>query len=483
MASQQVQEIDQYCTQLNIASMYTDIATYDFHEVQMYAGEGSFNLYAKQVRKAGWTARGVVPMTKVAQGAFGETQQWEVLRSSDYWGYTWIHWKTPELRMLPMVGENAVQHQVRWTPKLGFYLIDTVEVSANEMVLCWLYPEVLDFESELLVDEGKYEGLMRMIGMRNELVNPYVSDTIPEAWGSRTLPETWVTTPLSAWFTKKHNDHIPVAALSFNTIVFKVKTRDLTELLVVDDLQRGAWVNNVWVPHVDGELRVINIHPTTSLDGILANGSNYTMKKVQAFGVAVQMPNRDRKVLAQVRRITLLIQQHQRLIQTVGSNINESSYDTRFVYPVRAIYFGLRNTTIKSEWANWSSHATEVDKKQLGIIFNPRFQANAVGGANIKYDNQTRIAHSADLFDHLMPYLCAARVPKAFGYNLFSYSADLTGNQPDGSANFSRVSQPSIAIRPAANLYSSTNTFNLHVMCVNWNHLTVSLGSSSFSAS
>lgn len=474
MTQAQVNEIDAYCNLLNIASLYTDIATYDFHEVLMYAGEQSYNLYAKAVRKSGWTARGVAPMLKVAQGTFGETQQHEVLRSADYWGFSWIHWKTPEI-------VSATNYQARWTPKLGFYIIDNVEVDANEMPLCNIYPEAMDFESELLVEEGKYEGLMQLIGMRDDLVNPYASElTWDTTRHNYTLPSRWITTPLSAWFTKKHNDHLPVAALSFNTILFKVQIRQLSEVLVVDQIvDDGA-----------GRYVVDNIQPVLIPQTHLLT-QNPQMQKVQSYGIVVQMPNRDRKVLAKTQAIQLLIQQHQRVVNQyvdVHQKFETVPIDTRFVYPVRALMFGMRNATIPAEWGNWGAQHTvplvRNGQRQLGVNFNPAGQVNPVGAANIKYDNQTRVAFTSDLFDKLVPYLSCVRVPRAVGYNVWSYSADLAGNQPDGSVNFSRVSQPSITIRHAPEITTNTNDsiFNLHIIAVNWNHLKITLGTSSFSA-
>ena len=481
MALAQVNDIDAYCNLLNLACLYTDIATFDFHEVLMYAGEGSYNLYAKLVRKAGWTARGVAPMLKVAQGAFGETQQHEVLRSADYWGFTWIHWKTPEV-------VSNLGYQARWTPKLGFYIIDNVEVDANEMPLCNLYPEAMDFESELLIDEGKYDGLMRMIGMYDELVNPYVSDLPIDANRRNiTLPSRWITTPLSAWFTKKNNDYLPVAALSFNTILFKVTIRQLSEVLIVDNVGVDPAVPGSWV--------TLSINPVLNPSVHLASGGNLQMQKVQSYGVVVQMPNRDRKVLAKTPAIQLLIQQHQRVVNQyidVSQRFETLPIDTRFVYPVRALMFGMRNATWPAEWGNWGSHHTiplvRDGKMQWGVNFNPVGMSNPVGAANIKYDNQTRVAFTSDLFDKIVPLLSCSRIPKAVGYNVWSYAADLNGNQPDGSANFSRVSQPSITLRHSPSITDPVNsgadgsTFNLHIIAINWNHLKITLGTSSFSA-
>jgi hypothetical protein len=466
-----VNESDAYCNLLNLASLYTDIATFDFHEVQMYAGDNSYNLYAKAVRKAGWTARGVAPMLRVAQGAFGETQQHEVLRSADYWGFTWVHWKTPEI-------ETVAGYQARWTPKLGFYIIDNVEVAANELPLCHIYPEAMDFESELLVEEGKYDGLMEMIGWRPELSDPYQSDLPLTANGNRTLPSVWVMTPLSAWFTKKHNDHLPIAALAFNTVLFKVTTRQLNEVLNIDKLEnRGTVAAPDW--------RVKSFEPMLIPSQHLVGGPMLTMVKVHSYGMVVQMPNRDRKVLAKTPQINLLIQQHQRALgQQMGlRNVMESlPIDMRFVYPVRALMFGLRNTTRPAEWGNWSSHSTQVRADGRGVDFAPKGQVNPISAVNIRYDNQTRVGFTSYLFDRLMPYLCATRVPKSVGYNLWSYSADLNSNQPDGSVNFSRVSQPSIICHYDPAVHERDETFHLHILAINWNHLKITLGTSSFSA-
>lgn len=471
----QINESDNYRQHLTLQSTYTDLATYGPHEVHNYAGENSYNLHAKSVRKAGWTARGVAPMIKVAQGTFGETQSHEVLRSADYWGFTWIHWKTPEI--IPAAG-----YQARWTPKLGFYIVDNVEVSANELPLCNLYPEAMDFESELLVEEGKYDGLMQLIGMTNDLVNPYnaVELTVDATRHNITLPSKWITTPMSVWFTKKHNDHLPIAALSFNTVVFKVQTRQLSEVLVIDKLALDTTQTpNKWVVDSIEPILIPQTHLVTQ---------NPMMQKIQGYGIAVQMPNRDRKVLSKTQHIQLLIQQHQRVVQQyvdTAARFETTPIDMRFTYPVRALMFGLRNATVAAEWGNWGSRST-VPKtvngvKTFGVEFNPPGQVNPVAAANIKYDNQSRVAFTSDLFDKIVPYISCLRVPRAVGYNVWSFAADLHGNQPDGSTNFSRVSQPSITIRFAPEVTNiSGAVFHLHIICINWNHLKVSLGTSSF---
>lgn len=447
---------------------FTDLATFDLIESRMYAGHDAFNLFSKAVRKAGWTARAPIPLVQMAQGIFGETQTHEVPRTVDYLGFTWLHWKTPEI-------VSATNKQARWTPKLGFYVFQEIQVMSNELPITTIYPEIMDFESELLVDEGKYAGLMWMIGNRNSLMNPYLNGPTPQG-GQRVLPSEWITSPFQCWFTKKPNDHLPIAAMSFNSVVFKAKIRELQEVLVIDNIAPSG---NSYV--------VTSINTTTNVNTDLATASSLVkMQKIQSFGMVVQMPNRDRKIIARTPSIDLLIQQTNRIISyNYDTKRGQQRTDIRFTQPVRAIFFGLRNASIQPEWGNWSSHRTQPLTTEYGVTFAPLGIQNPVAGARIDYDTSPRVTMTGDFFSHLIPYLSCLRIPRSVGYNVWSYAQWLDGNQPDMSANFSRISNPSLAIQPSCypSALETTDTYNLHVMCLNWNNFRVSLGSGSFGCS
>lgn len=451
--------------------LFTDLATYDVIDNKIYAGHDAFNLFSKAVRKAGWTARTPLPLIQMAQGSFGETQTHEVPRTVDYLGFSWLHWKTPLL-------QSANGYQLRWTPKLGFYVFQEIQVMSNELPITTIYPEVLDFESELLVDEGKYEGLMYMIGHRPSLMNPYINlGQAQTANGSRDLPSEWITSPFSCWFTKKANDHLPIAAMSFNTVTFKAKVRDLSEILIADNIQNTP---QGWV--------VTSINKSLSSSMIANQGSNIKMGRVQSFAMIVQMPNRDRKIIARTPSIDLLIQQTNRIISyNYDTKRGQLKTDIRFTQPVRAIYYGLRNATYPSEWGNWTDRATEpLPSPLFGVDFAPLRVDHPIAGARIDYDVQARVTMTQDFYAYLVPYLSCLRIPRSKGYGLWSYALWLDGNQPDMSANFSRISNPTLVIQPncwASDPLNTANTYNLHVMCVAWNNFRVTLGSGSFGCS
>jgi hypothetical protein len=132
----------------------------------------------------------------------------------------------------------------------------------------------------------------------------------------------------------------------------------------------------------------------------------------------------------------------------------------------------MRNTTIPSEFSNYSTHIPQGSSKSAGVVFRPIGTSNPIARATLSYENVDRVNMPGDYYTMVAPYYSAERIPSETGYHLLSYTNKLAGYgtgealQPDGSTNFARLASVNLNIecsttcvaqaQPLANIPSGT---------------------------
>jgi hypothetical protein len=228
---------------------------------------------------------------------------------------------------------------------------------------------------------------------------------------------------------------LPTAALPYNDMKIQFNFRNLSELLIVDDLVTGC----------SRPFQMSEMDPAYLSGATLAN--------VEVWCDYAIVSNYERKQMGLKPRDILIEQVQTASVNGFNSNSASgiSNFDIRFSHAIKALFFGLQNGTNSSEWSNYScaSPIPVLDKKDnstfLGMDMAPPGCVDPLFSTAIKYENSVRQDLSSDYYSMIMPYYHAVSIPTGnkVGYHMFSYALDLASVDPIGSTNFSKLTNVS----------------------------------------
>lgn len=409
---------------------------------RLYGGK-SVNRFRKVIRKSAWFTVIAAQLNKCGTtGDFSGEMQAMFSRAGDYIRDVWLRVELPEVVCNP-------GFQARWTRNIGHNLIDEAYLQFNDLTVNKLTSYHMDFLSAFMVPEGKLNGYNNMIGNIPPLTDPYDEYAAhPEAiseTASVRLPRYALNIPLPFYFTRDHHDAINQAACPFNDVKLTIKFRAWEDLLIVDRLQRHTFdvvTGNTITP------AIVTADPTVSFQEALRSGTNMRLANCQVWAHYAVIPNGDRDKIGEEGDIDTIIEQVQTIPPTSFNPFGQSQrgVDLRFAHSIRALFFAMRNTTIRNEWSNYSTHIPRGAVTNAAIIFRPVGSANPIGRAVLTYENVDRVNMNSDYYTLVAPYYSAVRIPQEIGYHLLSYANRLDHLQPDGSTNFARLASVNLNI-------------------------------------
>ena len=435
---------------VSLTTAFIDLSTFDEIECWLYGGK-SVNRFRKVIRKSAWFTVIAAQLNKCGTtGGFNSEMSAMFSRAGDYIRDVWLRVELPEVATNP-------GYQARWTRNIGHNLIDEAYLQFNDLTVNKLTSYHMDFLSAFLTPEGKMNGYNNMIGNVPPLTDPYEEyAAYPSAiaapnpargtpGSSVKLPRYALNIPLPFYFTRDHHDAIIQAACPFNDVRLTIKFRAWEDLLIVDRIQ---------VPVVDADTGVVTTpasvpaDPTVSLSDALRSYNNMRLNNCQVWAHYAVIPNGDREKIGEESDIDTIIEQVQTIPPTSfnPANQRQRGVDLRFAHSIRALFFAMRNTTVKSEWSNYSTHVPRGVPNSPGLIFRPVGATDPIGRAILTYENVDRVNMSSDYYTLVAPYYTAVRIPMEIGYHLLSYCNKLDTLQPDGSTNFARLASVNLNI-------------------------------------
>lgn len=448
---------------VSLTTAFIDLGTFDEIECWLYGGK-SVNRFRKVIRKSAWFTIIAAQLNRCGTtGAFNGEMQAMFSRAGDYIRDVWLRVELPEVRSRP-------GYQARWTRNIGHNLISEAFLLFNELTVNRITSYHMDFLAAFLIPEGKMNGYNNMIGNIPPLCDPYEEynghpnaikpntvDSGPNATtdgASVTLPRYALNIPLPFWFTRDHHDAILQAACPFNDVKLHIKFRDWKELLIVDRIRQP-----------NQQLNIPFTTPAVNVDWHLAiHDCNLQLQNAQLWAHYAVIPNGDREKIGEEKTIDCIVEQMQTIpAQPFNpSNQRQRGIDLRFAHSIRALFFAMRNTTIPTEWSNYSTHIPRGYETMAGVIWRPVGTTDPVGRAVLTYENVDRVNMSSDYFTMVAPYYSAVRIPKDIGYHLLSYCNKLDNLQPDGSTNFARLASVNLSVEAsdvAVEQATAVNTF------------------------
>lgn len=445
----------------NVTSGFIDLATYDEIEKYMYGGASATAYFVRQTRRSTWFTQVPVVLSKASgQPDFGAEWSVGISRAGDYLLQTWLRLKTPEVT----VAANAVEaNRIRWTRNLMHNLIRECCITFNDLVAARFDNYHLDFWTAFTVPSGKRNGYNNMIGNFDDLTAPQT-----------TLRSFVLNLPLPFFYGRDSGVALPTAALPYNEMRINFQFRNWNELLIIDTPGAANAADRSASPVV---AQLAGGAPSLS-SGDVAVWANYAI-----------VSNDERKRMACAPR-DMLIEQVQSSPRTTFNPASVSTSDIRFSHAIKVLFFAVRNTTVSSQWSNYTA-ATPVPT--IGTVdFFPAGAVDPIQNTSLVYENTNRLTQmGSDYFSLVNPYYHAPVIPLETGYHMYSYSLDFMCLDPMGSTNYGKLTNVSLSptASPGAVAGALGNggdgadfaqTYELVVTAVNNNIIRVSGGALGF---
>ena len=415
----------------NITSSFIDLATYDALEQFMYGGQQAISYFVRYHTKATWFSHIPTRLSNIGTPNFNQ-QNWSasVSRAGDYLLYSWLRVTIPSVTMSDYNVASNPSYRLRWTRNLMHNLIKEAVINFNDITAARLDNYFLDFWAAYTVPAGKRNGYNNMIGNVDDLINPLATGAVN---AGVVLPSYTLNLPLPFFYARDSGVALPTAALPYNDMKIQFNFRDWTNLLIIDDTNTGV-------------SRAAN-----SNDVKVAP----QLQNVEVWCDYAIVSNFERKQMGLKPR-DILIEQVQTASQSTydaSKGVNSvQNYDIRFSHAIKALFFGLQNTTNAAEYSNYT--AAQPVATAFGVNFFPSRGTDPIFSTAIKYENSVRQDLASDYYSLIVPYYHAVTIPVETGYHLYSYALDLTAVDPMGSTNYSKLTNVSFQFTTAGNAYA-----------------------------
>jgi len=421
----------------NITSGFVDLATFDQLEKYTHGGNDATAYFVRETRKATWFTQVPVVLSG-ANGtpAFGGDHAVAISRAGDYLMHAWLRVTTPEVTL------NATQPstmRLRWSRNFMHNLIRECCVTFNDLVAAKFDNYHLDFWAAFTVPAGKLNGYKNMIGDFPDLTGPHAPGVA--------IPSHTLNLPLPFFFSRDSGVALPTAALPYNEMRINYSFRDWTDLLILDTVDPANTVGT----NPSRALTAADVGATAVIS------STPVLGPVQTWANYAIVSNDERKKMGCAPR-NMLIEQHQIApLQTLSPASNPSqSLDIRFSHAIKVLFFGVRNTTVSSQWSNYTA-ASPVPGLD-SVNFNPSGAVDPIENTTLTYENTTRLnAMGSDYFSLVQPWYHAPVIPLETGYHMYSYSLDFICLDPKGSTNFGKLTNVSITPAMSAGAIAGAN--------------------------
>ena len=452
-----------------LTSGFIDLATYDELEKYLYGGSKATAYFVGYTRKSTWfTLVPTVLSKNMGQSYFGQEWAASISRAGDYLVHTWLRANIPAISLSAdyiATNPNAV---IRYTHNFGHNLIQEAAVTFNDLVAARFDSYYLDFWAAFTVPASKQVGYNNMIGNVNVLTNATASN----------LPAFTINVPLPFFFTRDSGVALPTAALPYNEMRIQFQFRALEQLVVVYPLGTGKGK----APQ-SGELVVydtLNQKPTSAIP---------QLAYANVWAEYAIVSNDERKRMGCAPR-DILIEQVQTAprgqVRIAKDTQVQDSLDIRFSHAIKALLFSARNSSVSSEWSNYS-----LGNVMTTGVVGSSVDVDPLQNVSLLYESTQRLAAlPVDYYSLVEPWFKAPTIPSAVGYHVYSYSLNFYDINPMGSTNYGKLTNVSLDwatialaqlnLKPGQVETLLTNTYEFIVCAVNNNVIRISGGALGF---
>ena len=414
----------------NLTSGFIDLASFDEPEKYLYGGSNAVTYFVKQVRKATWFTVVPVVLSRTGNSQFGSQFSVTISRAGDYLIRSWLRVQIPAISVtfssanVPVSGWVPANCGLRWTRNLMHNLVKECSITFNDLVEARFDNFFLDFWAAFTIPAGKRNGYQNMIGNFEELTNPKAINANPSS-----LPSAVLNLPLPFSHFRETGISLPAAALPYNEMKVNFLFRNWYELLIVDNYALGV--------SAPASQSLISQPPQLIAD---------------VWAEYALVSNMERMQMGKAPRDMLIEQVQTAPTQTFNSAANASNnniFNVHFAHSVKALFFGVQNTTNNAEWSNYTA-ASPVPTNQ-GVVFSPALASDPINATSLYYENTQRLSGmGSDYYSLIQPWYTAVSIPLETGYHLYSYSLDLLNTNPMGSTNYGKLTNVGLSFNASA---------------------------------
>lgn len=426
----------------NITSGFIDLATYDELDKYNYGGESAVTYFVRETRRSTWFTHVPVQLQHSnATPEFGARNfSVSISRSGDYMLYNWLRVTIPQVTLSD--DNAALGLRLRWTRNLMHNLVEEMFITFNDLCEFRLDNYHLDFWSAFTVPASKRVGYNNMIGNQVELFNPLsVGAAAPDGVAANKgiiIPAQTLNLPLPHCHSRDSGVALPTAALPYNEMKISFCFRNWRSLLIVDNPTNAA---------VSG---IVAGHSRPAVDADLKGGEP-KLTNVEVWATYAIVSNNERKLMGQNPR-DMLIEQVQTLSSSSYLPNSNKAYDLRMSHAIKALFFGVRNSTNAAEWSNYTAASPDaLNGGNPGVVFNTSLSSDPVSHVSLSYENSQRLTKMpVDYFSLVAPFYHAVSIPEETGYHMYAYTLDIMSVDPMGSTNYGKLTNVSICAEPSA---------------------------------
>ena len=341
-----------------------------------------------------------------------------------------------ELPGLGYVQDQAKDHYVNY---VGLKLLKSVTVEIGGQQIDKHYSDWMYIWNELSLPSGKRYGYDKMVGANGGALSTVLTSASSKLY-----------IPLEFWFCRNVGLALPLIALQYHDVKFKIDFAEKDEVAV----------NFKAVAAAAGDAPAVLHEPS---------GNAVTIGDLTRLDIWVDyiyLDTDERRKFAQLSHEYLIEQ-----LQYTG----EESYNTQvrlnFNHPCKELVWvskwpGDKSATTKNPVLQWNNYSKDDDATVFG--------GNPVTTAHIRLNGNDRIApRDGTYFDKIQPYQHHTNVPKNGGINVYSFAIKPEEHQPSGTLNMSRIDSAVLALKIED---ATKKTGNLQVYAVNYNVLRILSG-------
>ena len=362
---------------------------------------------------------------------FGSTVTCELSRNGDLVNKMYLQ---VELPGLAQTGNNGTASTfVHWVNSVGNAMIKKLDLFIGGQLIDSHYGEWLDIWSELNVGADQKLSYQQMVG--------YFESTPGLKTNSAGTSRYYV--PLQFFFNRNPGLSLPLIALQYHEVVFKLEIESLDNLIKSDVALTSAREST--------------------------NASTATITSCSLWVDYIYLDTDERRRFAQISH-EYLIEQVQHLgSENIPINATSKKVDINYNHPVKSIHWVIQDSLYLA-----SNAITGNDK--LKYVCNTANITDTFETTKLVLNNSDRFKErNADYFRLVQNYQHSKVSPSK---TIYSYSFGLRPyeHQPSGSCNFSRLDSSHLFFTFTAANHTPTTTKTVKVYAVNYNVLRIMSG-------
>ena len=378
--------------------------------------------FEKQIEKS--TFFGIQPSQLPQNGGgiadFGTKYSVEFSTVGDYIKDQWIRVEIPEIRV-----KTATGYRIRWTPRLGYNLFGDCAIQAQNVNFAEFNNFTLDIPSYFRSATAGERSCAHnnMIGHVPSLTRYHECD------GKDHIRAAVLNVPLrTPWTNVDASTSFPTSETLYSKIIEVFNIRSWRDLLILEKKSEPG----VQVPIVVGT----HIETEPKLGKFEVNVNSIVVSEEERAA----MEDRDRIMI--LNRLESHIN-----LPVEPSRRKTTEIDLRFTSPTKFLMFALRNSSIPSEWSNYTNMPLIPSSEFTPCKEVEGSCADPIESATLYYQNHKRIDDMpGDFFSLVEPYFKADIVPTQTGLHLHSFALHIDSEHASGSSHLGKINNPRLEL-------------------------------------